>query len=154
MRWTPRKEDALFDSLEPVVSGLGMTLVESFASRHKGGTAQVRIVVYKDGVIGMEDCSRVHRAVVPRLDLAFPNEDYSVEVSSPGINRQLKDASEFALYTGRGVRCYRTDISDWTGGVIESADETELILKTPDNGSLRLPYNSIAKAKLDKSYEM
>jgi ribosome maturation factor RimP len=152
VRFTPRKTDALFDLLRPIVSGLNMTLVEVAVARRKG-SAHIKIVVYKDGVVGIDDCSRVHRAVVPRLDLAFPQEDFSVEVSSPGIERLFKNASEFALFIGRGVRCYRTDISDWTGGVLKSADETRIALEN-EQGTALLEYGVIAKAKLDKSYEV
>ncbi|MDR2784027.1 MAG: ribosome assembly cofactor RimP [Treponema sp.] len=152
MRFTPRKTDVLFDLLHPVVSGLNMTLVETAVTRRKG-SVHIKIVVYKDGVVGIDDCSRVHRAVVPRLDLVFLKEDFSVEVSSPGIERLFRDASEFALFIGRGVRCYRTDISDWTGGVLKSADETRIALEN-EQGMILLEYGVIAKAKLDKSYEV
>lgn len=152
MQFTPRKPDALFDVLTPVVRGLDMTLIETVVSQHRG-SVHIRIVVYKDGVVGIDDCSKVHRAVVPRLDLAFPQADYSVEVSSPGIERLFKDASEFALFIGRGVRCYRKDISEWTGGILESADEKQITLET-GHGTVSLLYDIIAKAKLDKSYEV
>jgi ribosome maturation factor RimP len=147
LRFTQRKADPVFDSLEPVVRGLGMSLVELSVSRHKGNT-QVRLTVYKAGIVGVDDCSRVHRALIPRLELAFPGEDLYVEVSSPGIDRIIKDGSEFVHYVGRGIKCYRTDISDWSCGILESADEDHLILKGKD-GLIELKYEDIAKAKLD-----
>jgi ribosome maturation factor RimP len=117
---------------------------------------QVRAVVYKSGPVGVpvgvEDCSRVHHAVLPRLELAFPGLELYVEVSSPGIDRVIKDASEFSCYIGRGIKCYRTDISDWSGGVLESADTTHLVLKGK-NGMIQINYEVIAKAKLDHSQE-
>jgi ribosome maturation factor RimP len=156
MRYTPKTGSAdsvskdpealLFDSLEPVVKGLGMSLIELTISRHKG-SVQVRAVVYRLGVIGVEDVALAHRAFMPRLELAFSGQDIYLEVSSPGIDRRIKDGSEFIHYTGRGVKCYRTDISDWTGGILGSADETGIILKTP-NGELHLDWEIIAKAKL------
>lgn len=153
MRFTPRKTDALFDSLEPVIAGLGMVLVEASSSRRHGGGVHIKITVYKAGGISLEDCSRAHRALIPRLDLAFSQEDYSVEVSSPGTDRLIKDASEFALFIGRGARCYRTDISDWTGGVITGADDSKVELQN-SGGIIPVAYKVIAKAKLDKSYEV
>jgi ribosome maturation factor RimP len=85
---------------------------------------------------------------MPRLELAFPRQDIYLEVSSPGIDRLIKDGSEFAYYKGKGVRCYRIDISDWTAGVLESADEKGIVIKT-NEGAVRLDFNIIAKAKLD-----
>jgi ribosome maturation factor RimP len=100
----------------------------------------------------VEDCSRVHHALLPRLELTFPGQDLYVEVSSPGIDRVIKDAAEFPCYIGRGIKCYRTDISDWSGGVLESADPAHLVLKGK-NGIMEISYEVIAKAKLDYSQE-
>ena len=92
MRFTPKEGDPLFDLIKPVVQGLGMALVDVSASRHKG-SVQVRTVIYKAGIVGVDDCSQVHRALLPRLELAFPGQELSVEVSSPGIERVIKDGS-------------------------------------------------------------
>ncbi|MDR1288546.1 MAG: ribosome assembly cofactor RimP [Treponema sp.] len=160
MRYTPAEErDGLYSSLEPVAGGLGLSLVETTVSR-KGGNAQIRLVVYRKaetgagggkrgGYVGIDDCSAFHRAVVPLLDRAFPGTDYSLEVSSPGINRRIRDGAEFAHYTGERVRCYRTDISDWSEGTLESSDEAGITLAGKD-GSLRLAYEVIAKAVLNR----
>ncbi|MDR0553518.1 MAG: ribosome assembly cofactor RimP [Treponema sp.] len=155
MKYTPREADPLFDSLEPVIRGLGMSLVELTVSRHRGST-HIRAVVYKAGV-GLEDCSRAHHAILPRLELAFSRtekaEELSVEVSSPGIERLIKDGAEFVHYRGRGIRCFRTDIFDWTGGILRSADEKGLVLQGRE-GLVALGYDVIAKAKLDYSQEV
>jgi ribosome maturation factor RimP len=153
MRYTPREAEPVFDSLEKVVRGLGLVLVELTVSRHRG-SVQIRLAVDRSspagqgGPIGTDDCSRVHRAVIPRLELAFPGADLYVEVSSPGINRTIKDGSEFGFYLGRGIRCYRTDISDWTGGILQTADSEGIALKGKD-GIVSLSYGIIAKARLD-----
>jgi ribosome maturation factor RimP len=109
---------------------------------------QVKATVYKAGSVGLEDCSRVHRAILPRLELAFPDTELSVEVSSPGIDRTIKDASEFVYYKGRWIKCYRTDISEWSRGVLVDADEKRLVLSA-DGKVGEIPYSIIAKAKLD-----
>jgi ribosome maturation factor RimP len=46
------------------------------------------------------------------------------------------------------VRCYRTDIADWSAGILEAADTTGIVLKGKE-GIMRLDYDIIAKAKLD-----
>jgi ribosome maturation factor RimP len=147
MRYTARESDPVFDTLEPVVQGLGLALIETTVSRHKGAT-QIRLVVYKNDPIGVDDCSRVHRAILPRLELAFAGQDISVEVSSTGIDRQIKDGREFAHYRGRAIACYRTEISDWTRGILESAGPEGIVLQKKDE-TVQLSYEEIAKAKLD-----
>jgi ribosome maturation factor RimP len=146
MRYTPKTADQLFDSIEAVVKGFDMSLVELSVSRHKSGV-QVRAVIYKNGTVGIEDCSRVHRAILPRLELAFDKQELYIEVSSPGIERKIKDGAEFIHYIGRQLSCYRTDISDWTSGILMSAGDTHIVIKGK-NEMINLPYGVIAKAKL------
>jgi ribosome maturation factor RimP len=111
------------------------------------------VVIYKPGIVGVDDCSRVHHALLPRLELDFPGQELYVEVSSPGIDRIIKDGFELRHYYGRGIRCFRTDTSEWSGGILQSADETQLVLKGKD-GMITLRYEVIAKAKLDYSQEV
>ena len=154
MRQTVENQDfSLRESLEEVVKGLGFSLVELTAVRHRG-SAQIRAVIFRQGKgIGTDDCSKVHRAITPRLELAFPGSVISLEVSSPGINRLLKDSSEFYYYKGCKIRCYRTDITEWTEGFLEAVDEKGIDVKTID-GIIRLDFDIIAKARLDSLQEV
>jgi ribosome maturation factor RimP len=153
----------LKESLEPTVQNLGMALIELhvFRTKARKGSlpgAQVRVIVYKPGLagkpssMGTDDCSRVHRAIVPQLEQAFPGHDFSVEVSTPGITRQVRDGAELAHYRGRGVRLWRTDISDWSAGIVENAGEQGVTIQGKE-GTIRLDYEIIAKARLDPSQE-
>jgi ribosome maturation factor RimP len=140
-----------------------MSVVETALSRHKG-SAQIRVVIYRNsapgvlprGAIGVDDCSRVHRAILPRLELAFPGGDLYVEVSSPGINRLIRDGAEFACYLGRGLCCYRTDMNDWTAGILRAADTEKITLQVQKTKgeTIDLKFDIIAKARLDHSIEL
>jgi len=143
----------LQQSLEEVIRGMGMSLVELSVCRRKGrggnpGNVQIRVFVYRDGIIGIEDCSRVHKGIIPRLELTFPGQDIYLEVSSPGIDRLIKDGREFAHYIGKGVKCYCTDTSNWIPGILLAADEKKIVLRG-DNGEMTLPYENIVKARLN-----
>jgi ribosome maturation factor RimP len=78
--------------------------------------------------------------------------DLFVEVSSPGIDRVIKNGYELTHYIGRGIRCYRTDISDWTGGILETVDPGGIVIRGIE-GMTKISYAVIAKAKLDHSQE-
>jgi ribosome maturation factor RimP len=150
--------DSLREPLEIILRGLGLELIELSIARHKArkglpGTVQIRVVVYSDGSLRIDDCSRAHRALLPRLELAFSGQNLHVEVSSPGIDRLIKDGVEAVHYRGRGVRCYRTDISDWSVGILEAVNEKGIVLKGRE-GIVYLDYEIIAKAKLDSSQEV
>jgi len=147
---------ALRAALEARLRGPGMELVEFDVFRSKG-IVRIRAVVYRPpfdekGALGTDDCARAYRAIRPDLEGAFPGAELSVEVSTPGINRKVRDGAELALYLGRGVRCWRTDISDWSVGLLEGVDEQGIILKGKE-GTIRLDYGLIAKARLDPSQE-
>ena len=159
MLYTGRKAgrdpaEELIQSLEPLIQALGLSLIEFSVFHQKGRRGsppgiQLRAVVMSSGAsTSLEDCSRVHRLILPRLELAFPEQDLHLEVSSPGIDRLIKDGREFAHYIGRGVKCYRSDISDWTAGFLRAADEEKIVLEV-EAGEISLPYEIIAKAKLN-----
>jgi len=163
MRYTERERDTqdpdgqLFFSLEPLIRGLGMSLIELnvFRMKARGGKSggvQVKAVVYREEVTGVEDCTKAHRSILPRLELAFPGQDVYLEVSSPGIDRLIKDGSEFVHYISRGINCYRTDISDWTAGILLAADDKKIVLMGKGE-EISLPYEIIAKARLKKIEE-
>jgi ribosome maturation factor RimP len=149
--------EALREPIEALVRGLGMGLIDLCIFRSKGrkglpGAVQVRVIVYKPGPLGTNECAKVHRAIAPRLELAFPGSELSVEVSTPGITRQVRDGVELAHYLGRGVRLWRTDITDWSAGLLEGADEQGITIKGQGE-TIRLDYATVAKARLDPSQE-
>ena len=144
---------SLRESLQTVLKGLELSLIELVISRHRG-SVQVKIVIYNGTAIGTNECSKAHRTILPRLELFFGNQDIYLEVSSPGIDRLIKTAEEFTYYIGRGVRCYSTEISDWKAGILESIDENGIIIKTKDGIENDIKFDVIAKAKLDPSQEV
>ena len=152
-------EGELRNSLRPVVEGLGMSMIELSLFQSRGRNVQVKLVVQSalnrtgngGEVTGINDCSMVHRAVMPRLELYFPEKEIYLEVSSPGIDRLIKDKGEFVHYIGREIRCFRTDISDWTTGTLIALEDNQIMLRCKDGEAaepLALPFEIIAKARL------
>ena len=143
------------ESLEPLIKALGMSLIELSLFRGKGrsaGNVQVKLVVQTAldknmGITGLEDCSRVHKAVMPRLELIFAERDIHLEVSSPGIDRLIKDREELHHYIGREIRCYRSDISDWSKGTLTAVEDYHILLNW-EGSEICLSYDVIAKARL------
>jgi len=97
--------------------------------------------------IGTDELGRLHKALLPRLELLFGAETLSVELSSPGIDRHLKEGAEFALFAGRRAACYLPEKSDWVNGVILGAGENAVSLEN-EEGTMEIDYQNIAKAKL------
>ena len=117
-----------YSECAPLVEGLGYHLIE-----------------LKN--ISVNDCSRVHHALLPRLEALLGTDNTSMELTSPGIDRNVKNAAEFSLFVGRAVRVWSKKISDWIGGKIVSADETVLTMETEKGEIVTVPYGEMAKAK-------
>ena len=67
----------------------------------EGADWHLRITIDKPGGVGIDDCERVHRAIDPLLDEADPIENfYYLEVSSPGIERELRTDAHLAASIG------------------------------------------------------
>jgi len=135
-----------FDDCEPLITGFGFKLVELVVFR-KQSSWQVKVVITGAAGVGIADCTKVHRALLPRLEAILSSQDMYVEVASPGLDRILKNALEFSVFTGKNVKVWNTDISDWIMGAIVSSTKEAVTLST-EQGEQTVPYNKIAKAKL------
>jgi len=138
-----------FNDCEPLIKGLGFSLVELVAAKRQSSW-QVKIVITSDAGIGIVECTKVHRAILPRLEALLDTQDMYIEVASPGLDRILKNAAEFALYRGKRVKVWSSEISDWISGVVLSSNEESVTLST-DEGEKLIPYIMIAKAKLNNA---
>jgi len=135
-----------FMDCEPLVKGFGFSIVELTAFKRQS-TWHIRMVIAGPEGVGIADCTRVHRALLPRLEALLSSQDMYVEVMSPGLDRIIKNGFEFTVFTGKLVKVWNTDISDWMHGIISSCDSKALRLSTP-SGDIEIPFDKIAKAKL------
>jgi ribosome maturation factor RimP len=145
-------ERAVRDAAEPLLAGLGYSLVDLTIARLSGST-RVNVVIYRKEGVGVNDCAEVSGMLFPRMQTIESLVDPSLEVSSPGIDRTLKSPSEYAIFRGRGVRILAGADTEWTGGIIDRVDEGTLWLKR--GGETRgFAISGIRKARLDYSVEV
>lgn len=152
-----------FADCSPLVTGLGYVLVD-LKVVPQNGSIKVTAVITKpagdSGAVGVNDCARVHRALLPRLEAVLDSQDIYMEVASPGMERLIKNPAEFALFTGRYVRVWDSQITDWVAGKIISSDDQSITLELVGDGVTEqpvqvqsaevstIPYQRISKAKL------
>jgi ribosome maturation factor RimP len=103
----------------------------------------------------VEDCVKISHAISPKLDEADPLAGrYTLEISSPGVERPLVQLKDFERFTGHvarieleqplsGQRRFMGSIVRVTG----KAPDAEIEIKT-EEGDVRVPANAIARAKL------
>lgn len=144
-------QDPLYNELLPVIQSMGYSLVELNRQQTRG-RLQVRVVIHHYNGVGLKDCELVHKTVLPRIELIERNDDVNLEVTSPGITRNIKSAGEFLIFLDRQVRILENDSEDWVGGTILGADENSVKLGTPE-GEKTISISDIKKAKLAYSQE-
>lgn len=141
--------------LQPLLEAQGLELVEVEFTRPRRGRANLRIFLDRPGVGGitLEDITRISRVVGNLLDVHdFIGPSYNLEVSSPGLTRQLKSRKDYQRYTGRLVRL--TTRSAIGGrqvhrGVLQGLEEGDIVCLEVDGQVQRLPLGEVAKARLD-----
>jgi ribosome maturation factor RimP len=137
---------------EPLVTALGCCLVELRVLPRQGGFNVRAVILAADSasVIGINECAKVHRTLAQRLEAITGCQDISMEVTSPGTERNIKNAAEFALFCGRMARVWVRPLADWVSGKITGASGDALLIGTLENelNVRSIPYADIAKAKL------
>jgi ribosome maturation factor RimP len=138
----------------PAVEAAGYRLVRLRVMGGKTKTVQV-MAERPDGQMDVDDCAGLSRTLSELLEAADPiADDYVLEVSSPGIDRPLTRAEDFARFAGHDVRIELTQAVDgrrrFKGLLIGLEGQDVLVDVAAEGGSqrLRLPYSSIGDAKL------
>ena len=133
--------------VQPVLRDHGLMLVDlEWRPRRPRGV--LRLFVDKPGGVGIDDCQRLSREVGDVLDAsALIEEAYDLEVSSPGLDRQLRTDREFRWASGKRVRCWLAGGEEHQGRLVD-VDDARLTL---DDGGERveLPRARVTKARLD-----
>ncbi|MGQ0508050.1 MAG: ribosome maturation factor RimP [Myxococcaceae bacterium] len=139
---------------ESLVVAEGMELVDVEYVREQPGWI-LRLFIDKPGGVGLEDCSAISRALDTALDVEdFIPQEYSLEVSSPGLNRPLRKPDHFRRASGKKVKVKtygpigdppRKNFS----GVLKGVDEQAVTVEVEGAGAFSIPFKDIAKANLE-----
>jgi ribosome maturation factor RimP len=141
--------------VEPVLAELGYRLVRIAISGRNGSTVQI-MAERPDGTMSVEDCAVVSRQLSPLLDAHDPMPGrYTLEISSPGIDRPLVRKSDFETWAGHEARIEVKELVSGRKrfrGVLEGLKDEEVRIKV-DLGPtgcqvVELPIALIAEARL------
>ena len=144
------RANALKALCQPVVEALGYELVgvEFQASRPN---ASLRVYIDKPAGIQIEDCERVSHQLSGLFDVEDPIAgQYTLEVSSPGLDRPLFEARDFIRFAGHKARIQMDAAIDGQRkftGVIRGVANEQLVLEV-EQSELSLPLDKIGMARL------
>ena len=143
-----RRVDAV---IAPTVVGMGYELVRVYMSR--GGTLQIMVDRADGKAIDVEDCATLSRALSAVLDVEDPiSSPYTLEVSSPGIDRPLTRPKDYLRWSGHLARLETAEPlagrRRFKGTLL--GIEGELVkLRLEDGVETTVPFGAIGKAKLE-----
>ncbi|MBN2534172.1 MAG: ribosome assembly cofactor RimP [Spirochaetales bacterium] len=144
--------DLIYKDIKPIISGLGFDIVELKIGRTRK-EIHITVVIYKSNGIGINDCTLVSKTIQPRIELFDEIDRFILKVTSPGIDRIIKNKEEFRIFKNRGVKLLLLDSKEWCGGIIKESDETGFSLQIKE-GIMHIDYTTIKKAKLDYTEEI
>jgi ribosome maturation factor RimP len=144
----------LADIVGPVIEGLGFELIRL---RLMGGKTRILQIMADrpDGGIGVDECGDISTAVSAVLDVEDPLEDnYVLEVSSPGIDRPLTRLKDFEAWKGWEARIETTELIDgrrrFKGDLagVEGDEVLITLVEGADEVTIGLKFDWLSDAKL------
>ena len=136
-------------TLTPLIEDMGYELVDVEFGKKSNGM-NLTVCIHREGGVSLDDCERVHRAIDPVLDELDPTEGsaYTLNVSSPGLDRPLKTMRDFDKCMGQ-----KTEVKlfaplkgkKYFEAVLRGFDGNCVTLEEEDGTLLKLELNRIAK---------
>ena len=149
-------EERVRGIVERVAMERGLELVHAEVAR-SGRSTVVRIFIDKPGGVTHEDCSEVSLDVGTILDVEdFIPSAYTLEVSSPGLERGLYRRADYERFAGRPARIKaRVPVGGQRNfrGHLIGVEGDEVVFDDRTNGRVRVPLEAIAKANLEIDVE-
>lgn len=114
-------------------------------------TNNIKVFIEGDNGITIEKCVQINRSLYKKLEelALFPDGDFSLEVSSPGVGEPLKDRRQYNRNIGRDVEVVFNDGTKKEGKLLQVADADIIIETTEGKGKkaviqqLVIPFNNI-----------
>lgn len=139
--------DRIEETVEPVLRDHGLQLVD-VEWRPLRPRGVLRLYVDKPGGVGIHDCERASREIGDVLDAAaIIDGAYDLEVSSPGLERQLRKDRELRWAVGKRVRCWLAggqEVRGWLAAV-----EPDRLVVDQDGERVELERAVVTKARLE-----
>ncbi len=139
-----------------VTADRSFELVDVELKRAAGGHL-LRLYVDKPGGIGLDDLQSVSEEVSAILDAEDPIEGhYTLEVSSPGLDRPLRTEDDYRRFVGRLAKVSSYDLVDgrrhWTGRIVACEDGVVTLELEKGEGEARVPFAKVSHGCLEVEF--
>jgi len=141
----------LEELLKPTVEAMGFGLW-GIEYNSQGRHSVLRIFIERDSGINADDCAAVSTQVSGVLDVEDPiSGEYTLEVSSPGMDRRLFRLEQYEAYTGEIVDIHLRSPFDGRRkfkGILKGVEGADVVIQIDDDEFL-LPHDGIDKARIE-----
>lgn len=143
------REQSIASEVDPLVQSLGLALVDVRSAKVRD-RMRVSIVLTGDGGPDIEQISRLHRLLMPRLEVLLDERDIDLELSSPGIGRELHRKDELRPFVGKPLEVMVGDAGQWQRVVLAGLDEAGIrIHGDRDSGGIGvISWTDLRRARL------
>jgi ribosome maturation factor RimP len=139
------------ETVSPVLEQLGYQLVERELVPQAGGWV-LRLYIDKEGGVTIDDCARASRGIEDLIEVEeLVPAKYTLEVSSPGVDRPLRRRQDFERYRGSTIRLkthHPVNGRSNYKGTLEGLEGDDIVM-TVDGVRYRLPISELAKARVE-----
>lgn len=148
-------EDNVTRLVEPLAQARGLELVD-VEFRPAGRRSVLRVTLDREGGIGLDDLAEASREMSDLLDVhdAVPG-IYTLECSSPGVNRPLRRAEDFARFVGEAVRVRTIAPIEGTRlfvGRLVAADDDRIEIEDASRGRVVVPLADVDRANYEHDF--
>lgn len=147
-----QKKHPIHDLVAPKIEEMGFEVVRIMTTGSERQTVQIMIERQDRKNLVVDDCAAVSRAISIILDEVDPIEgEYSLEVSSPGVDRPLTKPEHFVRFAGFEAKIETDDVVDGRKrfkGKIVAVDSNNVISVETEEKEYSIPFEAVSKAKL------
>jgi len=148
--------DKIKQVVEPILEEEGVELVD-LVLRREAGRQVLRLLVDRQGGIMLSDCVRLNEEISQELDKdSVINEDYTLEVDSPGVDRWFSSKRDYERARGRMVRVTLNeaimDKKEYIGRLREALEDY-IKVEVEKKGIIDIPLEKIVRARQEVEFK-
>lgn len=151
-----RVVDVVEEAITPFLKSNSIELVDVEFVK-EGPYRYLRVTIDKDEPVTLDDCQMVSQFLNQKLDTLDPiEEQYFLEVTSPGVERVLKKDKDFAKFVGREIQLKLFQPFDGQKmiiGILEGLIDDHVVVIHENMGRIEIPKSKVSVAKLVVNFD-
>jgi len=147
---TALEKQQISDSLGPVLNAHGVYFIDLVIRGHQGRRV-FELYIDSDSGVSTDTCAEVSREVGPLIErLNSRRDDYTLVVSSPGLDRPLRFPRQYRKHIGYRLIVKWNDAGESrkAEGILEKVDEAFLLLRTDDEKEIAISFERVVEARV------